>query len=199
MQGGMTTAWTVKSWDRERARGVIVSHQLGDLVFDGAASLVADFKIGEAVEVELEARAEGFHVKRIWPDDPRFVPRGELVPSAPPLRADLATRTATALAKAPAALDYRVASLDDDLLVRGDDDAFAYGHRVEIRFRGVEYVELPAAWDGKTLTLADDVERRYLAGRTEISETTVAVRIVDAARRIYFVTCDAVETVPTAG
>jgi hypothetical protein len=195
----MNTGWTVQSWDREHARGVIVSHQLGELVFDGAASLVTDFRIGEAVEVELESRAEGFHVKRIWPDDPRFVPRGDLLPSAPPLRADIAERTATALAKAPAALDFRVASLGGDLLVRGDDDAFAYGHRAEIRFRGVEYIELPTRWGGKTLTLADDTERRYLAGRTDISETTVAVRIVDAARRIYFLTCEAVETMPTAG
>jgi hypothetical protein len=195
MKSDVPMGWTIKSWDRERARGVITSGQLGTLEFDGAVALVDDFRPGEDVEVELEKRAAGFHVKRIWPDDPRFVPPSDLPRSAPILDAALAARVAAALAAAPAALDFRVASLDRDLLVQGDDDAFAYGCRVEVRFRAVEYIELPMKWDGKTFALANQLERRYLAVRSEMSATTAAVRIVDAARHIFFVTCAEVETV----
>ncbi len=195
----MATGWTIKSWDRERARGVIASRQLGELAFDGAAALVDDFRVGEPVEIELEQRAAGLHVKRIWPDDPRFVPRSDLPPSAPALDPGLASRVATALARVPGDLDFRVIRLDGDLLVQGDDDAFAYGCLVEIRFHAVEYVELPIGWDGKALALANETERRYLAGRSEMSEMTAAIRIVDAARQIFFVTCSEVESTTKAG
>jgi hypothetical protein len=177
---------------------VIVSHQAGDLAFDGAAALVDDFRRGEAVEIELEQRATGLHVKRIWPDDPRFVPPRFVPPhdipqSAPALERAVARRAATALARIPDSFEFRFVSLEGDLIVRGDDDAFADGHRVEIRFRSVDYVELPMGWTGKAFALANETERRYLAGRSEMSGTTVAVRIVDAARQIFFVTCDEVE------
>jgi hypothetical protein len=49
---------------------MIACRQVGDLPFDGAAALVDDFRVGESVEVELERRGDGLHVKRIWPDDP---------------------------------------------------------------------------------------------------------------------------------
>src|SRR6476661_540388 len=126
------TGWTIKSWERERARGVIASRQVGDLAFDGAAALVDDFRVGEAVEVELERRADGLHVKRIWPDDPRFVPRSDLPATAPELARALASRIASVLARVPADLGFRVVRLDCDLVVQGDDDAFAYGFLVEI-------------------------------------------------------------------
>jgi len=195
----MATGWKIKSWDRERARGVIVSDQLGDLAFDGAGALVADFRPGEAVEIELEQRATGYHVKRIWPDNPRFVPPRDLPQSAPVLERAVARRVATAIARIPDSLEFRVVSLEGDLIVQGDDDAFAYGHQVEIRFRSVDYVELPMGWDGKAFALANETERRYLAGRSEMSGTTVAVRIVDKARQIFFVTCDEVEIAVKAG
>jgi hypothetical protein len=193
------TGWIIKSWDRERARGVIVSEQVGELAFDGASALVDDFRPGEAVEIELERRATGFHVRRIWPDDPRFVPPHDLPQSAPALERAVASRVAAALARIPDSFDFRVVSLEDDLIVQGDDDAFAYGHQVEIRFRAVEYVELPMGWDGKAFALANETERRYLAGRSEMLGTTAAVRIVDAARRIFFVTCADVEIAVKAG
>jgi hypothetical protein len=195
----MATGWTIKSWDRERARGVIVSDQLGDLAFDGAAALVDDFRRGELVEIELEQRATGLHVKRIWPDDPRFVPPDNIPPSAPALDRAVASRIAAALAQIPDCLDFRVVSLERDLVVQGDDDAFAYGHRVQIRFRDVEYLDLPMGWDGKAFALASEIERRYLAGRSEMLGTTAAVKVVDAARRIFFVTCADVETTLKAG
>jgi hypothetical protein len=195
----MAAGWKIKSWDRESARGVIVSPQVGDLAFDGAAALVDDFRLGEPVEIELEQRATGFHVKRIWPDDPRFVPPRDLPQSAPALKRAVASRVAAALARIPDSFQFRVMSLESDLIVQGDDDAFAYGHQVEIRFRDVDYVELPMGWDGKTFALANETERRYLAGRSEMLGTTAAVRIVDAARQIFFVTCDEVEVVMKAG
>jgi hypothetical protein len=195
----MTTGWTIKSWDRERARGVIWSDQLGDLAFDGAAALVDDFRLGEPVEIELEQRATGVHVKRIWPDDPRFVPPDNIPRSAPALDRAVAARVATALMQVPDCPDFRVVSLDSDLVVQGDDDAFAYGYLVQIRFRDVDYLELPMGWDGKAFALASETERRYLAGRSEMLRTTAAVRVVDAARRIFFVTCADVETTLKAG
>ena len=191
----MATGWTIKSWDRERGRGVIVSDQVGDLEFDGATALVDDFRPGEPVEIELEQRATGLHVKRIWPDDPRFVPPRDLPQSAPALERAVASRVAAALARIPDSLQFRVVSLESVLIVQGDDDAFAYGHQVEIRFRSVDYVELPMGWDGKAFALANETERRYLAGRSELLRTTAAVRIVDAARQIFFVTCEDVEVV----
>lgn len=195
----MATGWTVKSWDRQRGRGVIVSDQLGELAFDGAAALVDDFRVGELVEIELEQRATGLHVKRIWPDDPRFVPPDDIPQGAPALDRAVAARVAAALAQVPICLDFRVVSLERDLVVEGDDDGFAYGHRVQIRFRGVEYLELPMAWDGKSFALASETERRYLAGRCEMLATTAAVKIVDDARRIFFVMCDDVETTLKVG
>ena len=55
------------------------------------------------------------------------------------------------------------------------------------------------AWDGKSFALASETERRYLAGRSEVLGTTAAVKIVDDARRIFFVTCADVETTLKAG
>jgi hypothetical protein len=187
--------WRIKSWSREQGRGVITCPQVGDLPFDGSAATVDDFRLGERVEVKLEGRAGSFHVSAIWPDDPRFAPREDLPPSAPALAPDIASRAARALAAIPVACDFRVISLDGDLVVRGDDDAFAYGHIVEVRFRSVDYVELPMGWDGKSFGLANEIERAYVSSRTEMSSNTVVVRIVDAARQIFFVACEDVETV----
>jgi hypothetical protein len=187
------SGWTIKSWDRERARGVIASRQIGDVAFDGAAALVDDFRVGERVEVELERRGDSFRVKRIWPDDPRFAPRGDLPAIAPALAPSLASRLAGVLARVPADLGFRVVRLEDDLVVQGDDDGFAFGCLVEIRFRDVEYVELPMGWDGKAFGLANDMERRYLASRSELLAMTAAIRIVDTDRHIFFVTCADVE------
>jgi len=176
-----------------------VSDKLGDVVFDGAAALVSDFRPGECVEIELEQRETGFHVKRIWPDDPRFVPPHDIPQRAPALEQPVASRIAAALVRISDAFDFRVVRLDGDLLVRGDDDAFAFGCQVEICFRSVDYVELPMGWEGKIFALAHETERRYLAGRSELLGTTAAVRIVDANRRIFFVTCEDVEVATKAG
>jgi hypothetical protein len=199
MENEMAIGWTIKSWDRERARGVIVSHELGDLSFDGSAALVDDFRSGERVEVELEQRLNGFYVKRIWPDDPRFVPPHVLPQDAPALEQTVASRVAATLVRIPESLDVRVVRLESDLIVQGDDDAFAYGYQVEIRFRSVGYIELPMGWEGKAFTLAHETERRYLAGRSELLSTTAAVRIVDVNRQIFFVTCNDVEVATKAG
>ena len=191
--------WTIKRWNRELARGVITCPQLGDVLFDGSVAMVADFRLGEVVEVKLDGQAPNLQVSRIWPDDPRFAPRENVPSSAPSLAPEVVSRVASALALIPDLLDFRVISLEGDLVVRGDDNCFAYGHLVEVRFRSVEYVELPMGWDGKSFGLANDVERSYLASRSEVSPSTVAVRIVDAARQIFFVTCADVETVRKSG
>jgi hypothetical protein len=191
--------WTIKSWSREQGRGVVTCPQIGDLPFDGSAAMVSDFRLGERVEVKLEGPAGSLHVSTVWPDNPRFAPRDVLPQSTPALAPDIASRAANALATIPTSFDFRVISLDGDLLIRGDDDAFAYGHLVEVRFRAVEYVELPMGWDGKSFSLANEIERAYLSCRTEISSSTIAVRIVDAARQIFFVACADVETTTNEG
>ena len=58
--------WRVAAWSRELARGRIES-DAGVLDFDGACALVADFQLGEAVEVELTGRPGAFRVAKIWP------------------------------------------------------------------------------------------------------------------------------------
>ena len=181
--------WRIKTWDRSLGRGEVTS-LAGDLPFDGSAALVSDFVIGEPVEIELRREGEAYRVARLWPDDPRFRPPSPPPAHAPALDAEIAKAASAVLAQAPGCLDYRVASAGSDLIIEGDDDGFAYGRQVELTFSAVGYLELPAAWDGKSLRLADSAERDYLAGRHELTARTIAVRIVDSARRIYFVTCE---------
>ena len=138
-------------------------------------------------------------MKRIWPDDPRFVPPLDIPQRAPALEQPVASRIEAVLARIPDALDFRVLRLEGDLIVQGDDDAFAFGCQVEICFRSVGYVELPMGWEGKSFALAHETERRYLAGRSELLATTASIRIVDANRRIFFVTCGDVEVAAKAG
>ncbi|HJL15654.1 MAG TPA: hypothetical protein RMH99_08365 [Sandaracinaceae bacterium LLY-WYZ-13_1] len=67
------SGWVIGSWDREAARGTIVSG-LGELPFDAAVALVADFRPGERVEVRLERARDGWRVKRVEPVDWRPPP-----------------------------------------------------------------------------------------------------------------------------
>ncbi len=188
MTGTVPPTWRIKTWDRSRGLGTITCPQLGDLPFDGHAAMVDDFVLDEAVHVELQPTGGSYRVRRIWPDDPRFVPLGP-TPAAPPLRVDAATRAAVELARVPSALDFRMVRAVPDVVVEGDDDCFAYGHFVELHFTDVEYLEMPRAWGGKSFRLANDTERAYLGTRTELGEQTIAVRIVDDEDRIYFLTC----------
>lgn len=87
---------------------------------------------------------------------------------------------------------YRVQRWDCDLVVGADDDEFAYGPSVQLVFRDTSYVELPAAWDGKSFRLADARERAYVAGKSEVTSATDVIRIVDD-QRIYFVACTHLE------
>jgi hypothetical protein len=64
---------------------------------------------------------------------------------------------------------------------------------VELRFEGVGYLEVPSAWSGKSFRLANETERAYLGSRTQLDADTIAVRIVDDERRIFFVTCAGVD------
>jgi GNAT superfamily N-acetyltransferase len=187
--------WFVKSWDRARASGVITSDELGDLTFDGSVALVDDFVAGEPVEIELDRLGGGgYRVRRIWPDDPRFVAPAQARSAAPPLRPELAAAAGAALAHADGSLDYRIVGRGADVLVQGDDDQFADNRpQVELRLRGVDYLELPARWDGKSMRLADEDERAYLATRGPVTAETIALRIVDGDRHIFFVTCAAIE------
>lgn len=182
-------SWTIKSWERPLARGVITSPQYGDLPFDGAAAMVDDFVVGEPVEISLTPHLDGHRVVKIWPDDPRFAPRDPQAPHAPPLRDDTASRLARLFSALPVLLDYRITVLAEDLVVEADDDTFSYGPTYELRFLDPTYLEMPRIWSGKSFRLADDRERADLNVRCEITADSVAVRIVDDARNVFFVVC----------
>jgi hypothetical protein len=86
-------------------------------------------------------------------------------------------------------MDYRVQRWDGDLIVHGDDAAFAYGPSMELLFRGTSYVDLPSHWAGKSFRVATAAERAYVSSKSEVDPATVVVRIVDE-QRIYFVACE---------
>lgn len=93
------------------------------------------------------------------------------------------------MAKHAINIDYRIEHLDGDLTVRADDSGFAYGWNAELVFAGVEYLELPYAWSGKSFRLANARERSYLRTRCDMRVDNVAVKIVDDELRPYFVVC----------
>ena len=183
-----TGGWTIKEWNRALGRGVITSDQVGDLLFDASAAAVDDFVIGEAVDIKLDRSGGGRRVAMVWPDNPRFTPRTDSVVPAPPLAEDVAAALETVLSRVPWTIDYRVHSwVGDDLTVEGDDDLFAYGANIFIRFSGVQYVELPARWSGRPFRLANHPERSYVATRCELEAATVVIRVVDDDKQIFFI------------
>jgi len=188
--GGEEISWRVKAWDRQLGRGVVTSEQVGDLPFDGSIALVDDFRIGETVEINVTRDGETYRVTKVWPDDPRFTPPQPSFPGAPQLETEIEQRIASALRDLPVSLDYRIARWEEDLVVEGDSNLFSHGAEIEIRFQGAAYIELPGGWDGKSHRLASASERDYLASRHEVTPRTVAVRVVDDARRVFFVLCD---------
>lgn len=187
--------WTIAEWDRSRGVGVISSPDLGDLAFEAAVATVDDFMVGEAVEVALEPMDGSYRVSAIWPDDPRLAPSAMAVREPPALRPDIAVRIGGVVDALPLLVDYRAILDGGDIVLEGDDDQFAYGPSQQIRLVAVEYVELPMSWDGKSMRLASATERRYLGMRVELTPDSVALRIVDAARNIFFVVCRDIERI----
>lgn len=185
--------WVIESWDRELGVGTISSPRATSLRFDAAAALVDDFRVGELVEVELAREADAYAVVRVWPDDPRFVPRGEVDSNVPGLDPALENDARAMLDTLPQSMDFRWVGRDADLVLQGDDDGFFSGATFELLCKDVVYVECPARWDGKSIRLANDTERAYLATRCEMTAKALALRIVDDERRIYFVVCGALQ------
>ncbi|MDD9939531.1 MAG: hypothetical protein OXU20_00585 [Myxococcales bacterium] len=182
------TAWQIVSWDRERGSGSI---RCGDQVleFDASVALVDDFDAGEGVHVHLAGEGKGFRVTKIWPDDPR-VPDPGVDRPVPELTHATQVRIAKALDAMAVHNDYRVERLSDgDLIVHGDDILFENGPSTLLRFVGIEYLDLPFAWDGKSFRLANAKERSYLASRCEVRADTAAIKVVDSELRAYFVVC----------
>lgn len=62
-------AWTIRSWSAERGVGEIASPHFGPIPFDDQANVerVPDFRVGEAVLVELDGDAPNFRVRVIRP------------------------------------------------------------------------------------------------------------------------------------
>ena len=180
--------WHITAWDRERGSGSIVSHAGETLEFDASVALVDDFIVGEGVHIELARHGESFRVVRLWPDDPR-VTHPHHQGAVPALDLVVEAKVAEVLSKMPIFSDYCVRSFEEDLIVEADDANFEYGSELEIVFADVDYLELPRCWSGKLFRLANAEERAYLSSRTQMSSSSVGVKIVDSLRHAYFVVC----------
>jgi hypothetical protein len=62
-------AWTIHSWSPDLGTGSISSPHFGPITFDASANVdhVVDFRVGEAVVVELDGVAPDFNVRTLRP------------------------------------------------------------------------------------------------------------------------------------
>ena len=132
--------WRVTAWSTEHGRGRIAS-DVGELDFDGHVAVVADFTVGEAVDVGLARDGASYRVTRIAPSGFRSP-----LAAAPP--APLTPAWRDAIAEIGALLqadmhDLSVAELRDGTL-RIEVVDHEWDRRLgTISFDGVRYVQLP--------------------------------------------------------
>ncbi len=181
--------WRIVEWSPSLGRGAIESPQLGRLPFDGHYGNVHDFRVGEAVHVELERAGASWRVTRISPEDGRFRATVPVAEPAPPLDPALHEPLATALSALPLCEDYRVRSQGlDALIIEGSNYGFLHGAMQEIVVREPRYVELPARFSPGAVRLADQHERDYLTTRIDdLGARDIAVTVVTRPSRFYFV------------
>lgn len=189
--------WRIVEWSPSLGRGAIESPQLGRLAFDGHYGNVHDFRVGEAVQVQLERAGESYRVTRISPEDGRFRATVPVAQPAPPLDLALHEPVATALASLPLCEDYRVRSQGyDSLIIEGSNYGFLHGAMQEIVVRAPTYVELPTRFSPDTVRLAGQHERDYLTTRIEdLTARDVAITIVAKPARFYFVVGESVTVI----
>lgn len=181
--------WRIVEWSPSLGRGAIESPQLGRLPFDGHYGNVHDFRVGEAVQVQLERAGAGYRVTRITPEDGRSRAGDPLPQPAPPLDPALHEPVAAALAALPLCEDYRVRSHDlARLVIEGSNYGFRHGAMQEIVVHAPRYVELPARFSPDSVRLSGQHERDYLTTRIDdLSARDVAVTIIAKPGRSFFV------------
>jgi hypothetical protein len=188
--------WRIVEWSPSLGRGAIESPQLGRLPFDGHYGNVHDFRVGEAVHVELERAGASWRVTRIWPEDGRFRATVPIPQPAPPLDPALHERVAGALSALPLCADYRVRSQGEAVIIEGSNYGFRHGAMQEIVVREPRYIELPTRFSLDAVRLSDQHERDYLTTRIDdLSAQDVAITIVSQPSRFYFVVGESVTVV----
>jgi hypothetical protein len=186
--------WRIVEWSPSLGRGAIESPQIGRLPFDGHYGNVHDFRIGEAVHVELERAGASWRVTRIWPEDGRFRATVPVAEPAPALDPALHEPLAAALSSLPLCADYRVrAQGHDAVIIEGSNDGFRSVMH-EIVAREPRYLELPTRFSLDAVRPSDQHERDYLTTRIDdLSAQDVAITFVVQAdvggmpARFYFV------------
>lgn len=186
-------SWRISKWSKELGRGQIVGTMADPLDFDASIAYVDDFRIGEEVHVELDREGDTWRVTKIWPDDPRFVPRVEVKEGTPELDGALEQSVQEILDRISLQETYRASSLEAGTLVLRGEEGYAYAPSSdEIILTGVRYLELVNPLNVHSVRLARDEERNYLASRVEdFSSRDVALTLVDERRQFYFVVCEA--------
>ncbi|HWN67258.1 MAG TPA: hypothetical protein VNM90_06435 [Haliangium sp.] len=189
--------WRIVEWSPSLGRGAIESPQLGRLAFDGHYGNVHDFRVGEAVHVELERAGASWRVTRIWPEDGRFRATVPVAQPAPPLEPALHEPLAASLSSLPLCEDYRVRSQGHEaLIIEGSNYGFLHGAMHEIVVRAPTYVELPTRFSPTALRPADQHERDYLTTRIDdLTARDVAITIVAQPSRFYFVVGESVTVI----
>ena len=183
--------WRILEWSRELGRGRIISPKSDPIDFDASAAAVDDFEPQEEVAVELTREADTWKVISIRPATPRFVGAQLSSKPAPGLRESLATEISTLLKQAGFQERYRIQSWTGEVLTLRGEEVTAYPTpRDTIEFVEPLYAELPAGLSLEVLRLSNATERNYLASRTDdFSADSVAITLIDAEKRYFFVVC----------
>ena len=183
--------WRVIKWSRELGRGRIGSPRSGSLEFDASVATVDDFKIGEEVRIDVTWSDNAWKVTRIAPAIGRFTPPCALSPIPVELQSGISTTVQDVISQIHLQEIYEVTSWTPMLLVLSGYDPDPYpppGDALE--FEAPIYVELPIKVWPQSIRLSDATERAYLAAKVEdFSAESVAISIVDAGCRYYFVVC----------
>ena len=181
--------WNIIEWSRERARGRVES-DAGVLDFDGAVADVDDFRVGEAVELELVADGTTYRVVRIWPVDARYRPPGEFTSSTELSATQLASYRAICRTLSSGDTDrmeqiYVSLSFDDEggsVAILMSEFPDRSRHPKGVRLYGLSYVEFGVALELCDVRLADVRERAYLSSRTDLTSDHIALMLTQGRR-----------------
>ena len=191
-------SWRIIEWSRELGRGRIEGTHAEPLDFDASVALVDDFRIGEEVYVELERSGDTWLVTKITPDDPRFVAQQHVATGAPALEDALAQTVQAVLDRIRLQEIYRPAAIEGDTLILRGEEGYLYPPPSdEVILGGLRYAEVANPIEIKSFRLARAAERDYLATRVEdFCSTDIALTLVDACNRFYFLVCASVAYKP---
>ena len=130
--------WRVTAWDAVLARGTVESG-VGALPFDAAVADVADFRLGEEVDVRLVSRDGAFVVANVrpvgWRDPPAPTPRPDFGPLLDAMRAAIANRTISMSAFDGETLRLRI-------------DPESYENERWLEFLGCVFIQMPFELEG---------------------------------------------------